>query len=303
MDKVFTNISHLYNEPEVLPPLGFLPHGHGVVICQPCVVTEKPKEKYTVVVRRNNSNSKLFFTHALKQTSWTDLYRMKSCDDQFHQFQTIIDSLLDTHMPKQEVTRYTRHKLWVTRQFESLIRQRQWAQKKQNKALFNHYRLRIKHATKYLRKCFVRSTMANLKTSNPRKWWKHTKQLQGQSGNKDELLKALAISKYDSDTKKLAERINATYQSVTNDLQPLDISKLPLCSNHIPSEYIISVNTVEKKLMKINTNKSVSPDAIPNWVLHDLFGIISAPVCAIFNSSIKEGFIPTLWKKTLMWCH
>ncbi len=118
--------------------------------------------------------------------------------------------------------------------------------------------------------------MANLKTSNPRKWWKHTKQLQGQSGNKDELLKALAISKYDSDTKKLAERINATYQSVTNDLQPLDISKLPLCSNHIPSEYIISVNTVEKKLMKINTNKSVGPDAIPNWVLHDLFGIISA---------------------------
>ncbi len=50
--------------------------------------------------------------------------------------------------------------------------------------------------------------------------------------------------------------------------------------------------------MKINTNKSVCPDAIPNWVLHDLFGIISAPVCVIFNSSIREGFIPTLWKST-----
>ncbi len=76
----------------------------------------------------------------------------------------------------------------------------------------------------------------------------------------------------------------------------MDISKLPPCSNHVPSEYIISVNIIEKKLMKINTNKSVSPDAIPNWVLHDLVGIISAPVCAIFNSSIREGFIPTLWK-------
>ncbi len=50
--------------------------------------------------------------------------------------------------------------------------------------------------------------------------------------------------------------------------------------------------------MKINTNKSVGPDAIPNWVLLDLFGIISAPVCAIFNSSIREGFIPILWKST-----
>ncbi len=65
--------------------------------------------------------------------------------------------------------------------------------------------------------------MANLKTSNPLKWWKHTKQLLGQSGNREEPLKALGISEYDGDTKKLAEMINATYQSVTNDLQPLDI--------------------------------------------------------------------------------
>ncbi len=185
------------------------------------------------LVRRNDSYSKVFFTHALKQTSWTDLYRMKSCHDQFHQFQNTIDRLLDTHMPKQEVNR---HKPWVTRQFQSLIRQRQWAHDKQSKALFNHYRLCIKHATKYLRKHFDRSTMDNLKTSNPQKWWKHTKQLLGQSGNRDEPLKALAISEYDSDTKKLAERINATYQSVTNDLQPLDISKLPPCSHHVLSE-------------------------------------------------------------------
>ncbi len=231
------------------------------------VLSPRNQRRNTLVVRRNDSNSKVFFAHALKQTSWTDLYRMKSCDDQFHQFKTTIDSLLDTHMPKQEVTRYTRHNPWEIQQFESLIRQCQWAQKKQNKALFNHYRLRIKHVTKYLRKCFVRSTLANLKTSNPPKWWKHTKQLLDQPGNRDEPLNALAISKYDGDTKKRAERINATYQSVTNDLQHLDISKLPPCSDDIPSEYIISVNTVEKKLMKINTNKSVGPDAIPNYMI------------------------------------
>ncbi len=50
--------------------------------------------------------------------------------------------------------------------------------------------------------------------------------------------------------------------------------------------------------MKINTNKLVGPDTFPNWVLHDLFGIKSAPICAIFNSSIREGFILTIWKST-----
>ncbi len=38
LDKVFTNMANLYKEPLILPPLGSLPHGHGVLICQPCVI-------------------------------------------------------------------------------------------------------------------------------------------------------------------------------------------------------------------------------------------------------------------------
>ncbi len=105
LDKVFTNMANLYKEPVVLPPLGSLPHGNGVVICQPCVVTEGSTNKYIVEVRRNDRNSKVLFTHALQQTSWTDLYKMNSCSEQFHKFQTTIDCLRDTYMPKQLVTR------------------------------------------------------------------------------------------------------------------------------------------------------------------------------------------------------
>ncbi len=35
---------------------------------------------------------------------------------------------------------------------------------------------------------------------------------------------------------------------------------------------------------------------IPNWVLCNLCSLISGPVCAIFTSSIREGYTPNLWK-------
>ncbi len=37
--------------------------------------------------------------------------------------------------------------------------------------------------------------MANIKRNNPRKWWKHTKQLLGQTSGQNEALKDMAIYK------------------------------------------------------------------------------------------------------------
>ena len=44
------------------------------------------------------------------------------------------------------------------------------------------------------------------------------------------------------------------------------------------------------------THKATSPDKIPNWILHDYTTILAPPVCAIFNSSLREGTGPALWK-------
>ncbi len=102
--------------------------------------------------------------------------------------------------------------------------------------------------------------MTNLKLNNPRKWWKQTKQLLGQTSGQDEALKVIAINEYDGNIKLQAEKINKVYQSVTCGLAPLDRSKLPQLKEHTPSQYIISLGTVEKKLMKVNVFKAVGPD-------------------------------------------
>ena len=42
--------------------------------------------------------------------------------------------------------------------------------------------------------------------------------------------------------------------------------------------------------------KAPGPDGIPTWLLHDFPGYLAPPIAAIFNSSIREGSLPSLWK-------
>ena len=51
----------------------------------------------------------------------------------------------------------------------------------------------------------------------------------------------------------------------------------------LPAEFIISVTDTEVAFQK-------------PWVLKDSYHLLAAPVTAIFNSSLREGVLPKLWK-------
>ena len=66
----------------------------------------------------------------------------------------------------------------------------------------------------------------------------------------------------------LANNINQTFKSVTKDLVPLVTTQTQ--QYNIPAEYIVSVDDVERRLMKVRIDKACGPDYVPNWVLRDL---------------------------------
>ncbi len=206
----------------------------------------------TVEVCRSDRNSIALFVHALQKTRWEEIYCKDSCHEQFEYFQMTIHNLLDTYIPKQLIIRK-----WQALYQNSL---RQWAHREGHSALFKLYRARVWHARKYLRKSFYILEVAHLKDSNPRCWWKHTKQIIGQRGDSDASLKVLATSVCGGDYKKLANMINETYQSVTKDLLKLGIFTLPPPTNPVPNKYIINIENVEKTLAHINIFKALGPD-------------------------------------------
>ena len=68
LDKVFTTMADLFEEPQILPPLGL--SDHFVVHITPSALTSKIKGKIEkVLVRSSDPNGKAFFVQALKDTN------------------------------------------------------------------------------------------------------------------------------------------------------------------------------------------------------------------------------------------
>ena len=53
---------------------------------------------------------------------------------------------------------------------------------------------------------------------------------------------------------------------------------------------------VEMKLGRINIHEAPGPDDYLT-MLRDFCDKLSGPVCAIFNASVRAGFVPPCWKE------
>ena len=59
---------------------------------------------------------------------------------------------------------------------------------------------------------------------------------------------------------------------------------------------MISVDDAVSALRKVKTNKSTGPDNVPALMLKEDAACIAAPLASIFNCSLREGILPTVWK-------
>lgn len=293
LDCMYTNIKHFYNTPSVGPGLGL--SDHGVVVCKPTVAPTAKPNKLTVTSRDNRAPAKASFVQALQEVDWTPLYAMDSCQQQVDLFYATLKDLLDHHMPLRTVSKETRDKPWITEEYKALIAKRQKAHKQGNKAMYRLYRNRVNRASKRLRATYYQNQVQDLKDTNPRMWWKKTKSLLGKDVSSASAFQGILGEQYSNDTSAMINGINTFLESVSSELEPLVPNTEPVV-NAVPSEFIISRDTVERKLMSTKVNKAPGPDGIPNWVLHDLGGLISGPVCAIFNSSLRESIVPEIWR-------
>jgi len=106
---------------------------------------------------------------------------------------------------------------------------------------------------------------------------------------------------------RLANNINASLVKVSAALNRLTAAT-PLTDQYVDNEsvappgecnydYEITSETVFNKLERINICKAPGPDDLPNWFLRDFGFALCNPLACIFNSSIKEGVVPSIWKR------
>ena len=293
LDKVLTNMFHLYNSPEILPQIGR--SDHFSVLCKPVPIYD---QLGTTPVKKTKStsgkNEKALFASALMSVNWEPLYRLSSCEEQFDLLNQTIHDLLDTFLPFITVTTRPCDKPWVTERYKDLIKRRQKALHAGNMDEYRQLRNKVNRMGRQLRSAFYDSTISELSQGSCKKWWLNMNNLMGRKQVNNVMTK-LANEFADGDELVLANKINATFQAVSSSLP-----KLQPTHQHpqslLPDKYNVSVEEVEKKLMKIEIKKAQGPDGIPNWILRDFCGYLAPPIASIFNSSFREGFIPSIWK-------
>ena len=298
LDKVYANIP-FYSKDSMFPLPKVGSSDHFSVLGKPTIPsTYSAGSKFTVQRRQMDNNHKAMFVHGLQAVDWTPLYHATNTVDKFEFFNDTMTSLINEHFPVITSQRHTSDKPWVTDHFRALIKERQLALAHDNKVRYNMLRNLVNRLSKSLKSTFYKGKVAELKQEQPQKWWTNIKALTGQNNQSQNPLAALANNVTDGNLDHLTSKINDFFCSVSSVLDPLppDNEYFEFSVDHLPSEFIISIQEVEKQLLKTNTRKASGPDHIPNWIIKDMAAILAPPVCAIFNSSIQNGIVPSLWK-------
>ena len=146
--------------------------------------------------------------------------------------------------------------------------------------------------SKTLQSKYYAPKIKGLRASNPRNWWHNVKMITGQKTSASQPRRGLANLHNAGNMKELATSTNVFFQQIAADLCPLDDDVMPAFPDHIPAEFTIEQAEVERKLSEINIYKASGRDGLPNWLLRDFSAQLAGLVCAIYNASVREGFIP-----------
>jgi len=108
---------------------------------------------------------------------------------------------------------------------------------------YHKYRNEVMRTAVNLRKNYYQRHIGKLRASNPRQWWRDINNITGRSTT--ECISTMANNMCNGNVQLLANDINALFQSVSNDLQPLSAALIPSIDEYFNDDFIIEPFKVE----------------------------------------------------------
>ena len=121
LDKIWTNMSPVYDVPVILYELGS--SDHNIVFFKPKLYHYLDKgSKVRVAIRCFNSDNKATFSAMLHTVKWDSMSSLWTCDGQYVLYETVINYLMDQCSPYKTVTSHSADKPLVTDAFRTLVK-------------------------------------------------------------------------------------------------------------------------------------------------------------------------------------
>ena len=234
----------------------------------------------------------------LHAVNWQYMYRLESCQMQADFFFDVLYNIVNLHAPIRFRRFKNNDKPWITVQFKALIAQRNEAFCK-DKVRYNLLRNRTNRLRRLLQQRFYLKHVQQCKQENPHEWWKAVKKICGIAGGQESSLCNMTFLNEVVDNNDLASFINEFLVAVAKDVPAInsdELSDLRAQLPIVPDCFVVSEISVFYALKHLNVNKSAGSEFFNNRFLISAAQVLAGPICAIVNSSIRQGFVPHQWK-------
>ena len=164
--------------------------------------------------------------------------------------------------------------------------------------MFLELRNRVNRKRKMCRANYYQAKVEHLKKCKSTEWWKEVKMLSARSlasSAQSDTLQSLQHLYESIDQNGLANIINEAFLSPMYCFTPLPAAFLcTTFSNYSENSLVVSVESVRKKLSKLNPCKANGPDNIPGWFLKENADILAGPAARLyFLRQLKRVKVPT----------
>ena len=302
LDWLLTNRPSLMSDPVQLPKIGRSDH-YCILVKRHADEPTQKLYKHTITRRDTRPSRLREFGQWITSHSWIEFYSANSCQDKFDIFQGTIIDALDRFCPTQVIRLHCSDKPWMTSKIKCWIakRQRMLARFGSHSAGFRLWRNKVANAISTCKQFFYNNKVKKLKNTNIRRWWSEIKNLAGVSAREGQWYAQLCDGHHIDNIETLCCKINEFFSGLTSNFSPLlpgDISAISI--PEVPENILVSSHEAFKALRRLKTNKAPGPDCIPSLILK-MFAFELSPILAeLYNTSIKQGFLPSLLKSAVV---
>ncbi|XP_030853882.1 uncharacterized protein LOC100889248 [Strongylocentrotus purpuratus] len=295
LDKIVTNLNHLYSPVHIVAPLGHSDH-NGVTWLPKKQPPHKNKVQHRVV-RPFRESSVRPFGSWITHHDWSNVYDENDVERKCEHFYNELNTAINLYFQCKTIRLHATDKPWMTVGVKGLINQRQTAFHN-NSSNQNNLRNKVQREICHAKEAFYRDRVQHLKHENPSAWYRYIKVM---SSNMQQDM-SIALEDVDAtDSVAIANAINSYFVSIAKDTPPLAAKNIP-AYRPFPLHSIPSVQpwSVYKELSKTHVGKSGGPDGISPRLIREFAVELSSPLCNIFNASFEQGKVPSCWKKSLI---
>ena len=303
LDPIITTLGKWYQSPVSKPPIEANPGSgvksdHLIVLMRPLVSEMQlpPRVFKTVVTRPLIYSGFQRFSKFIENETWSDIYNVADANQMAEHFQKkLLENYLEC-FPTKSVKVCTEDKPWITKEVKTLHRQmtREYYKNKKSKK-WSDLKEKFSAKCKNDKEKYYENTVADLKTSNPGKWYSKVKRMSGQNDNHNQEIcveELIGMS-----NKEQAEAIAQHYSSISNQFEEVQKDKfLPYFDTFLDPPPKVEPLQVYKAIQRMNKKAATVPNDIPMKVIDEFSVEISFPLAHIINCCLSQGRYPDAWK-------